>query len=213
MRYYTKERAEHYARVAERNRKMTIHLGKVSCDLHDRASRVRVQIEGTHGTPLSVKASLNNYPRSLFKKGVAVEVEQSRCDGRKFRVTQVFEPVRKSVHLQFNVPVPDAEAFRARVYREDRAVRFWISSRYANDPTMADVMCRVLVSAMGMKENEVNALMTVDIRGFWVICRESQFARFLIMRNEEGLPNLFQDLRADYYTPGDSRPEIDVSNR
>ena len=213
MRYYNRERMEHNARVAERERTMTVYLGKVSCDLHDHASRVRVQIDGTDGIPLSVKASFNNYPRSLFKKGVAVEVEQSRCDGRRFRVTQVFEPVRKSVHLQFHIKVPDAEAFKVRVHKEDKTVRFWISSRYTKDSTLADAMGQVLVNAIDMREHEVNTLMTVGTQGFWVICRESQFARFLITRNEEGLPNLFQDLRVDYYTPGNSRPEIDVSDR
>ena len=179
---------------------MTVYLGTVWCDLHNQASRVRVHINGTDGIPLSVKASLNNYPRPLFKKGVAVEVEQAKHDGRVFRVTQVFEPVRKSVHVQ------------VKVSKADKTVRFWISSRYSNALAAQLAMGRVLVKVLSMKEDEANALLLTG-QGFWIICRESQFARFLIKRNEEGLPNLFQDLRVDYYMPGNNLPEVDVSDR
>lgn len=190
---------------------MTIYLGKVSYDLHDQASRVRVQIDGTDGIPLSVKASLNNYPRPLFKKGVAVEVEQAKHDGRVFRVTQVFEPVRKSVHVQVQIKVPDVRAFRVRYPYEDKTVRFWISSRYSNDIAAQLTMGRVLVKVLAMRENEANALLAGQ--GFWIICRESQFARFLIERNEEGLPNLFQALKVEYYTTSPRHAEIDVTDR
>ncbi len=88
---------------------MTNMLGKVSCDLHERTSFVRVQIDGTDGIPLSVKASLNNYPRSLFRKGVAVEIEQYSDDCRRFIVTQVFEPIRKSAHVTFDTEVRDVD--------------------------------------------------------------------------------------------------------
>jgi hypothetical protein len=185
---------EHNARVAERNRKMTTLFGKVSCDLNQCASRVRVNIPGTDDIPLSVKASLNNYPRVLFKKGVAVEVEQCKHDGRKFRVTQVFEAVRKSVHLQFKITVPDADAFKKEEIVEK--VRFYLCSNYFNHPDLHDVLNRTL----GITFQEFQRSKRND-RGMTFICTTDQFARFLIERNLNGIKNGFMDLSAKLIRP------------
>lgn len=170
---------------------MTVYLGKVSCDLHKCASRVRVQIEGTDGIPLSVKASLNNYPRVLFKKGVAVEVEQANHDGRVFHVTQVLEPVRKSVHLNFQITVPNANAFKRNQTMENR-VRFFIGCKYLQNNAIYSVMR----NALGLDDSVARELYRRATDGFWVICREEQFARFMVYRNNAGVPNGFMDLRA-----------------
>ncbi len=195
---------------------MTNMIGKVSCDLHDRASRVRVQIDGTDGIPLSVKASLNNYPRSLFKKGVAVEVKHYGDDGRQFLVTQVFEPVRKSVHLKFDIEVRDADEFKRNQnmqYVSKDCVRFFIGPRYFDRRLP---LANVLAKAFYLSLKETNELIDGG-DGFWVTCRQAQFARFMIYRNEAGITNGFMDLQAglidspaetDYYAELSERFDI-----
>ena len=89
-------------------------------------------------------------------------------------------------------------------------VRFWIGRRYFDDCDMGNRMRAVLRVAFNMSNIEVNKATTE--RGCWVTCRESQFARFLIERNERGLPNLFQELRVEYRAKT-KRPEINVSDR
>lgn len=183
---------------------MTLYLGKVTCDMHPCASRVRVQIEGTDGIPLSVKASLNNYPRPLFKKGVAVEVEQANHDGRVFRVTQVLEPVRKSVHLQVEVHVADAKAFKkdcTPLMSKEKKVRFYLCSNYFNHPDLHKVLNRT----MGITFQEFQRTKRND-RGMTFICTTDQFARFLIERNLNGIKNGFMDLSAKLITP-EAKPD------
>lgn len=216
MTTFTQRRAEHFARVAERNEKMTLYLGTVSCDLHSMASRVRVSIPGTDEIPISVKAVIGNYPRHLFKRNVTVEVERSKADGRLFRVTRVFEAMKKPIVVKpsvvtFDIRVKSAEEFGARVYKDDKTVRFWLGRRYFDDCVLGNRMRDVLRKTLNMNNLEVNRATTE--RGCWVICRESQFARFLIERNVRGLPNLFQELRVEYHKEAAPRPEINVSDR
>jgi len=44
-----------------------------------------------------------------------------------------------------------------------------------------------------------------------VVCRPSQFARFLIYRNDNGGKNSFKELRAELFTPEPTPDIIDVS--
>lgn len=44
-----------------------------------------------------------------------------------------------------------------------------------------------------------------------VVCRPSQFARFLIYRNDNGGKNSFKDLSPLLFTPETAKREIDVS--
>ena len=44
-----------------------------------------------------------------------------------------------------------------------------------------------------------------------VICRPSQFARFLIFRNDNGGKNSFKELKPELFTPESSNQPIDVS--
>ncbi len=213
MRYYTKERSEHYARVAERNRKMTFYLGTVSCDLHPCSSLVRVSILGPDNIPLSVKASLGGYPRNLFKQTVTVEVEQTwECHGRQFRVTHVYEAVKKpsEVHggnFPFTIHVKDAEAFRkeqtmftSKTMSHDR-VRFFISDNYYNTQHKKETLLDVLKQSFDLNKAPLGHYMAGCYGGFYIICRPSQFARFLIFRNAAGIKNGFIDLQADLYVP------------
>ncbi len=178
---------------------MNTYLGKVSCDLHKCASRVRVQIDGTDGIPLAVKASLNSYPHTLFKKGVAVEVKQSKHDGRVFIVTQVFEPVRKSAHVVFrvrNAGVFKKEQCDLLNSKEGEKVRFYLCSNYFNHPDLHDVLNRTL----GVTFQEFQRAKRDD-KGMTFLCTPDQFARFLIERNRNGIKNGFMDLSAKLVRP------------
>jgi hypothetical protein len=44
-----------------------------------------------------------------------------------------------------------------------------------------------------------------------IVCRPSQFARFLIYRNDAGGRNLFKELKPELFTPEAPKSEIDVS--
>jgi hypothetical protein len=149
-----------------------------------------VSVFGTDGIPLSVKASLNDYPRKLFKKDVAVEVEQCKHDGRKFRVTQVFDAVKKPVVIEcnFQVQCKSPEDFRRQQAGTER-VKFYIGPRYFEHPEMKNVLSRTL----GIRSGEFAGARHCDA-GLSVICTTDQFARFLIDRNLNGIKNGFMDL-------------------
>ncbi len=196
---------------------MTTKIGEVCYDLPLSAAYVQVLVPGQRH---AFMATCDGFDWKLFKTGRVVEVRESHMHNqRDFAVTRVFDEVRKKpivLNYDFRLSAKSSEEFKSGTTTKlsepgDRTVRFWISSRYSKDVATQLAMYRVLVSALSMEENEANGLLMCG--GFRVICRESQFARFLIKRNEEGLPNLFQDLRVEYYTSKDSRPEINVSDR
>jgi hypothetical protein len=51
----------------------------------------------------------------------------------------------------------------------------------------------------------------IPITTIGVICRPSQFARFLIYRNDFGGRNLFKELKPQLFTPRVMEQELDVS--
>lgn len=201
---------------------MTTYLGTVSCDLHKCASRVRVSISRLGAIPLAVKASLNNFPRNMFLKGTTVEVEQCSHDGRKFRVTKVFEaldPTKEvNVNVSFNISAENAEAFRkgqtmpssftGKAMSHDR-VRFFLNECYYNTGCKKDAMRNILKRAFDLGQGHSPAYMAGSYGGFYIICRPSQFARFMIYRNEAGQKNGFMDLQAKLYQPKPPRSPFD----
>lgn len=48
---------------------------------------------------------------------------------------------------------------------------------------------------------------------FTIVCRPSQFARFLILRNDRGLPNSFKELKPILFEQLPVASQIDVSKR
>jgi hypothetical protein len=44
-----------------------------------------------------------------------------------------------------------------------------------------------------------------------IVCRPSQFARFLILRNDLGMANSFKELKPELFTPSCFPAEVDVS--
>lgn len=69
----------------------------------------------------------------------------------------------------------------------------------------------ILRDVFGLSSNEINPLRSngsITIR-----CRPSQFARFLILRNEAGFRNGFKELNPKLICPVERQPHIDVSKR
>lgn len=184
---------------------MTLYFGTVSCDLlRSCSSRARVSIPGTDGISLSVKASLNNYPRRLFKKGVTVEVEQNLCDRRKFRVTQVFEAVEKpvAVSCNFSVRVPCPADLGYGRKKDMEKVKFYLNSNYFDHPALFGVLSRVF----NVTHKEYQMALGGGT-GLTFICTTDQFTKFLIERNQNGIKNGFMDLGAKLVRP---EPELDA---
>ena len=190
MRYYTKERAEHNARVAERNREMITMIGEVTSDLHPCATYVRVNIPQHHGIPLALKVTREGFDRHLFNKGRIVEVRESCArDRRRFRVTRVFDDVKPPVNLTFKITVPDADAFKKEETVEK--VQFYLNSKYFENPELLGVLGRVFK----VTHEEYRVTFNAG-SGLTFICTTDQFARFLIERNLNGIKNGFMDLNA-----------------
>lgn len=178
----------------------SLMLGRVSCDMHRCATYARINVPAWDGGPhLSIKATITGFTKNQFTKGTVVEVERNPVDGRRFRVTTVFQDADEECPWG-DVCEPD-----------DKIVRFWLGRRYFDDVEMGNRMRDVLRDALGFNNIEANRATTE--KGCWVTCRESQFARFLIERNMRCLPNLFQELRVEYHSKPKPSPEIDVSDR
>jgi len=182
---------------------MTIYLGKVSCDLHKCASRVRVSIPGIDNISLSVKATLGGFKRNRFVKGLVVEVEQCKHDGRRFRVTTVYDPT------VLKKPVEDAEAFGRQqcgdqnwkkdctpLMSKEEKVRFYIGPKYFEHHEMEGILSRTL----NVTPDECNRIARRGA-GLTVIATTDQFARFLIDRNLNGVKNGFMDLNPKLIKP------------
>ncbi len=73
-------------------------------------------------------------------------------------------------------------------------VRFHIRDHYFNSQERRMKMGNLMARAFDMSAMAADSWMHGD--GFWVTCRPSQFARFLIYRNEAGITNGFKDLHA-----------------
>lgn len=70
-------------------------------------------------------------------------------------------------------------------------VRFFLHYRYYGSE-----MCDVMQRAFGIDVATFQELRGANEGGFWVLCRPSQFARFMIYRDGAGVVNGFKDLNA-----------------
>ncbi len=193
---------------------MTLYLGKVSCDLQKFVSRVRVTITGAVHGHLSVKADLNDFSQTLFVEGRIVEVErcgaaQERVSGVGFRVIRVFDELEKEEYVSpggnpcSEVSLKEEEVciMSTNTMSHDR-IRFFISSSsYYNTQRQRDCLRSVLEKAFDMSPCLSEKYMAQNYGGFFVVCRPSQFARFMIFRDAAGLKNGFIDLQANLYVP------------
>lgn len=190
MRCYTKERAEHNARVAERTHEMITMIGEVFYDLHPSATYVRVSIPQHSGISLALKVTRGDFDRYLFKKGRIVEVQEScKRDHRRFIITRVFDEAKVPVNVSFKITVPNADALVKEKTVEK--VKFYLNSKYFENPELLGVLGRVF----NMTHEEYRVTFNQGT-GLTFICTTDQFARFLIDRNLNGIKNGFMDLNA-----------------
>lgn len=70
-------------------------------------------------------------------------------------------------------------------------VSFFLHYRYYGSE-----MCDVMQRAFGIDLATFQELRGVNEGGFWILCRPSQFTRFMIYRDEAGVVNGFKDLNA-----------------
>ena len=78
---------------------------------------------------------------------------------------------------------------------EDR-VRFFFHFRYYKIE-----MTGVMAKAFGIESTVFADLRRNNAGGFWIVCRPSQFARFMIYRHNVGVCNGFKDLNAALFQP------------
>ncbi len=190
-------------------------LGVVAYEPNRQACDVRVTIKSNNPdfNSLAVKATFTGIDwRNLFQ-GAVVEVGCSDIhDARRYMVTRTFKDVMEVGHtdpvtLVQNIHVEDKEMAMSK----DR-VRFYIGAKYYKEGNRA-AMATVLRKAFDVDRVEANGLFDRSGEGFWIVCRPSQFARFMVYRNDQGLPNGFMDLRAELFEPKPAAKELDVGER
>ena len=202
---YRPARAKGFRFVIEKSEENAMKkrlIGRVNRDFHPCAVYVRISVMRHDGVPLAIKATRDGFDRKLFKRDRVVEVEQ--CGSASFRVTAVFMDSNEDETLDERCECYDTDS-------DDGTVRFFLGKRYFHGDTR-DRMARVLRLALGVTPHEAAYITKGD--GTWITCRESQFARFMIHRDEEGIPNMFQDLRVERILKKTKpKNEIDVTGR
>lgn len=95
---------------------------------------------------------------------------------------------------------------RSTFKREDKPmamskdrVRFFVGERYFAVDSARIKIGKVMARAFGISAMASDSWLKDG--GVWVTCRPSQFARFMIYRNEAGITNGFMDLRAELVKP------------
>jgi hypothetical protein len=153
------------------------------------------------GVPLCIRATFSGFDRRDFAEGDAVEVERvDPKDARYYRVVRLLRTVEVEKSVNITVRVPNAGAFRnAENFKggqkmTDR-VRFFVGHKYLHHNRFYPV----LEEAFGLAESVARELYqrNAALDGFWIICREDQFTRFMIYRNSAGIQNGFMDLKAE----------------
>lgn len=90
-------------------------------------------------------------------------------------------------------------------------VKFTIPAHRLTSSTQACSYRKVCLEAFGTDFSDQRTGTCWEIN---VICRPSQFARFLIARNREGIQNQFSELNPVLFTPKTSgNVEVDVSGK
>jgi hypothetical protein len=102
-------------------------------------------------------------------------------------------------------------------------VKFRLLGHYFDKPAATEQLLR---DSFGMNAEQIHKIrresnaVREELGGFRcyaeIICRPSQFARFLIMREKAGFQNMFKELQAELFTPEPPAPPkiepIDVSS-
>ncbi len=171
------------------------YYGTVSYAPNSHACYVRVSISQPDGIPLCIKASFGPLGRHLLKKGAIVCVERaSHRDARRYIVTEVIgdrqnqtdegdsDMAMSKDKIQFYLPY-----------------RYYQATRGPGSNGMSRCTCkRVLRQSFDMDDQECERLMQNNSAGFGILCRPSQFARFIVHRYEaDECINGIKDLRPE----------------
>ncbi len=73
----------------------------------------------------------------------------------------------------------------------------------------------ILRQTMSITTSDIGRHLVTDGHGndcLWIVCRPSQFARFLIMRNNDGISNRFSELFAEL-VPKENQVDLHVWDR
>ena len=171
------------------------YYGTVSYAPNDQACRVRVSISQPSGIPLCIKATFARFNRHRLTKGTTVSVERSsQSDARRYKVTHVYDDCKEHIDrgdsdmamskdkIQFYLPY-----------------RYYQTNRSLSSNGMSRCTCkRVLRQSFDMDDQECERLMQNNPAGFAILCRPSQFARFIVRRYEaDECINGIKDLRPE----------------
>ena len=174
------------------------YYGTVSYAPNHQACYVRMSISQPDGIPLCIKATFVDFNRKRLKKGTVVSVERTtQHDARRYKVIQIFD-----------------EGDSDMATSKDR-VRFFLPPKYFSDnsrlsaSTMGRSTCkRILLQAFGMDNGESERMIQNHSDGFTILCRPSQFARFIVYRHDANeCINGIKDLRPEIV------PKMDVYDK
>lgn len=87
-------------------------------------------------------------------------------------------------------------------------VKFKLTLNYTSE-SPSDCQ-RVVSKAFNVTQEKARTLLEQEAT---IVCRPSQFARFIIMRNEAGITNWVKNLNAELFIPEPESTIIDVSSR
>lgn len=90
-------------------------------------------------------------------------------------------------------------------------VRFYIGSNYTLTSIRRETMADVLKKAFDMDVRDALEYLS-NSYGVWITCRPSQFARFMIYRNDAGIQNGFKDLKAKLVGVQEIDPSQEISS-
>ena len=179
----------------------TLLMGTVSCDPHPKSGYVRIESpQHDCAFPLSLKASLNGFGRCDVSKGDIVTVERTSGGYRGWKLLKVNKvqdtevpPIKTCVTIKVTTDDPD----RVRFFLPKRYFQTRVTPKGMSKGTCLHVLCK----AFDMLMSESQDLMQRYPDGFHIVCRQDQFARFIVYRNDAGeCINGIKDLEPELIT-------------
>jgi hypothetical protein len=98
--------------------------------------------------------------------------------------------------------------YEASIKMSHDRVKFFIGKQYFG-PKLGEVLSQAFGYPESNKGSWTNRMRDYS-EGFYLVCRPSQFARFMILRDAAGLVNGFKDLHAELFVP---QPPKDIYTR
>ncbi len=152
-----------------------LYYGTVSYPPNRQAYYVRVMVSSPgEDLPLSVKATFEKFSRDALGQGTIVRVERTDPDNHcKYRVAEVLNQTKEETDMAMSKD-------RVRFFLPHRY--FQNSARNGNNRMSRDTCKDVLCKAFGMSRSESDHMMRWHPEGFTILCRPSQFGRFIVYR-------------------------------